>query len=182
MEQEETLGLRVALIGLSGAGKTTVAPLAAARLGFPWLDLDADIERAAGRPIAALFAEGGAEFRALEAEALERALADPRPGLVLACGGGIVTAPAARKRLRARAFVVWLRVSPERAAARLGENADQRPLLRGAPARETLEAMLGERAPQYEVSADAVIDTDGLTPAEVADRVASLCRPDPTWP
>jgi shikimate kinase len=178
----------VALIGLSGAGKTTVAPLAAARLGFPWADLDQEIERAAGRPLASLFADGtGAEFRALEAEALEQALARKGPGLVLACGGGIVTQAGTRARLRARAFVIWLRVSLAQAAARLGApGAAMRPLLRsagggGEPA-AALEAMLRERGPLYEGAADAVVDTDGRTPGEVADRVAALCRADPTWP
>jgi shikimate kinase len=173
----------VALIGLSGAGKTTVAPLAAARLGFPWLDLDQEIERAAGKPIATIFAEKSeAEFRALEAAALEDALATKGPGLVLACGGGVVTTPATRSRLRSRAFVVWLRVSPAEALTRIGrEGVAERPLLR-ASGGQALEAMLRERAPLYEGAADAVVDTDGLTPGDVADRVTALCRPDPTWP
>jgi shikimate kinase len=161
-----------------------VAPLAAARLGFPWVDLDLEIERAADRPIAGLFEErGGTEFRELEAAALERALSDSRPGVVIACGGGIVTIPATRKRLSAAAFVVWLRVAPAIAASRLGaEGAALRPLLRGGAPREALESLLRDRAPHYQAVADAVIDTEGRTPAEVADMVASLCRPDPTWP
>lgn len=175
----------MALIGLSGAGKTTVAPLAAARLGFPWIDLDAEVEKAAGRSVSALFAEDEAAFRALEVAALERALAARSPGVILACGGGIVTSPETRSLLRARAFVVWLRVSPGRALARLGEpGVAERPLLAGAEAGAgaRLEALLRERGPMYEAASDAVIETDGLTPDEVAERVAALCRPDPTWP
>lgn len=199
------MGLNVALIGLSGAGKSTVAPLAAARLGFPAVDLDADVASASGRSAASFFGAGeGAAFRALEAAALERALAGRKPGVVLACGGGIVTAPETRSLLRSRAFVVWLRVSPARALARLGsEGIRERPLLSGAAeqeggaseagaaeggaarfeaAAEALDRLLRERAPLYEAAADAVIDTDGLSPDEVAERVAALCRPDPTWP
>lgn len=205
------MGLNVALIGLSGAGKSTVAPLAAARLGFPAVDLDADVASASGRSAASFFGAGeGAAFRALEAAALERALAGRKPGVVLACGGGIVTAPETRSLLRSRAFVVWLRVSPARALARLGsEGIRERPLLSGKAepegpegesaraseagvaeggaarfeaAREALDRLLRERAPLYEAAADAVIDTDGLSPDEVAERVAALCRPDPTWP
>ena len=187
----------MALIGLSGAGKSTVAPLAAARLGFPWIDLDGEIARSSGRSVTELFAEGPATFRALEAEALERALSGRGPGRVLACGGGIGADPKTRALLRGRAFVVWLRVSPARAMARLGEaGVAERPLLSGAaagdapgggasPAAEAaarLEALHRERGPLYEAASDAVIDTDGLTPYEVADRVAALCRPDPTWP
>lgn len=180
----------MALIGLSGAGKTTVAPLAAARLGFPWVDLDAEVARVAGRSIASFFEAGEeAAFRALEARTLEQALTGKRPGVVLACGGGVVTIPETRALLRARGFVVWLRVSPERALARLGpEGIAGRPLLAGAgdagaaSSPEALAALLRDRAPLYEAAADAVIDTDGLAPDEVAERVAALCRPDPTWP
>ncbi len=82
--------------------------------------------------------------------------------------------------------MVWLRVGPAEAMARLGaEGATTRPLLRraaGGDVPAALEAMLRERAPLYEGAADAVVDTDGRTPGEVADRVASLCRADPTWP
>jgi shikimate kinase len=188
----------LALIGLSGAGKTTVAPLVASRIGFEWLDLDSAIERRAGDAVADLIrGEGEAAFRAREAESLRAALEDPAPaggegssGLVIACGGGALGTPESRARLRADAFTVWLRVSPERAAARLGRaERAARPLLGpGGPRSEAgwgeagwgaearLTALLTERRSLYEAAADAAVDTDGRTPDQVADAVEALWR------
>ena len=113
---------------------------------------------------------GEAAFRVLEARALEAAL---ESGGVLACGGGVLTRPESRALLRARAFVVWLRVSPAEAARRLGAGpAADRPLLDGAgPLAARLEALEGSRRALYESAADAVVATDGRPPEEVADLV-----------
>ncbi|HSQ59269.1 MAG TPA: shikimate kinase [Acidobacteriota bacterium] len=124
---------RVALIGIPGSGKSAVAPLLAARLGVASADLDEAIERAAGRPVAAIFAGAGeAAFREHEARALEAALAGEE-GVVIACGGGVTTHEASRALLRARATVVWLRISPALAARRLGPaGLAARPLIAAA--------------------------------------------------
>jgi len=111
---------RVALIGLSGAGKTTVAPKVAARLGCDWIDLDLEIARAAGTGAGVgdlIREEGEAAFRAREAEALRQALeVDRRPRLVVACGAGALSLRENLDRLRARAITIWLRVTPGIAA------------------------------------------------------------------
>lgn len=156
-----------------------MAPLLAARLGFDAIDLDAAVEAAAGEPIAALFARRGeAAFRDLEAETLRSALADDAPkGRVVACGGGILERAENRDRLRAGCFVIWLRVSPQAAATRLGRGArSKRPLLAGAPGEERLRSLLDARQAAYETAADAIVDTDGRSAEAVADEAASRWR------
>jgi shikimate kinase len=175
---------RIVLVGLSGAGKSTVARLLAARLGWAAADSDDWIVAQAGRSIADLFAsEGEPAFREREHAAL-RTLCE-RPGLVLATGGGVVTVEANWPLLRARSRVVWLRASPEQVFARLaGERGDGptvvRPLLASDPLAR-LRAMAAARRDFY-ARADVTVDTDGATPAEVAERVlaavlASGARP-----
>lgn len=140
------------------------------------------MEAAAGEPAAAIFARRGeAAFRGLEAEALRSALAeDPRPGLVIACGGGVLESAANRERLAARALVLWLRVSPETAAARLGPaERSSRPLLAGPDAASRLRALLEAREAAYGAAADATVETDGKDPEAVADEAARRCRERP---
>jgi len=175
---------RVALIGLPGAGKTTVAPLLAARLGLSWTDLDADVAREAGRSIAAIFAEEGEEsFRVRELKALRDAFAAPG-GVVIACGGGVVCHGLSRDTLREGATVVWLRAEPETAAARLGPaGLAARPLLAGAGGRATaaggvaaLVALLAARAPLYAAAADLRVATDGLSAEACVTAAAAAVR------
>lgn len=161
----------VALIGLMGAGKSTVAR----RLGERWAvavaDLDAILAAEEGRSIAELFErEGEPWFRRRERELLERTL---RAGArVLACGGGVVVEPASRALLQSSCRVVWLEVSPEVAAERVGGSEGERPLLAGGAPTTRLGALLAERAPLYAGTAELRIATDGRTPDQVADAVA----------
>ena len=118
------------LVGLMGAGKTTVGERCAQLLGRPFVDTDALVESLTGSTVAEIFeCFGEARFRAEEHRAVEDACASPEP-LVISCGGGAVMDPENRARLRANGFVVWLAASPEVLAARVG-SGDGRPLLRG---------------------------------------------------
>lgn len=168
---------RIALIGLSGAGKTTVAPLLADRLGTGWADLDAVIERRAGTTVGALIqAEGEAAFRTIEAAALGETLREVSTrGLVLACGAGVLTREENRVLLRRSMFTVWLSVHPRTAALRLlGWESAKRPLLLGGATEDRLTELLAQRAALYEAAAEATIETDRKTPAEVALAIEAL--------
>ena len=163
-------GPRLVLIGPMGAGKTTVGRLLAERWGVAFRDTDDDIEQSAGSSVSDIFVESGEErFRDLERAAVGRAMAD-HPG-VLALGGGAVLAEETRAALAGQP-VVFLRVGLTDAAARVGLGTS-RPLLLGN-VRGTMKALLDERAPVYESLAVATVDTDGLTPDQVADRVEAV--------
>jgi shikimate kinase len=153
-----------------GAGKTTVGRLLAEALGVEFLDTDEVIERAEGRAVAEIFVDDGeAYFRRLERDAVAQALATHTG--VLALGGGAVLDPDTRTLLHGQP-VVFLRVGLSDAASRVGLGVS-RPLLLGN-VRGRIKQLLDERTPVYESVAQHVVDTDGLTAGEVADRVLAV--------
>ena len=138
----------VALVGLSGAGKTTVAAHLAARLGWRALDLDADIASRAGCTISDLFEQRGeAEFRRLEAAALKRALMMTQ--VVLATGGGAPCQPGAMEALLGAASVVWLDAPTSLLATRLA-GSEEWPLLEPGRLLASLDAQHHRRLPTYQ--------------------------------
>jgi shikimate kinase len=158
------------LVGLMGAGKTTVGERCATRLHRPFVDTDDSVQILAGRPVADIFAtDGEGAFRALERQAVTDACASPIP-LVIACGGGAVLDPTSRRRLHTAGFVVWLRAGPRVLAERVAGDGIDRPLLR-AGALATLTRLAETRAAVYAAVADATVTTDDRTPDEVADAV-----------
>ena len=160
----------IALVGIMGAGKSAVARILGERLGTTVADLDAMIEAEEGTTVAELFERSGeAYFRRRESELLARALA--AGARVLACGGGVVLDPARRELLRSRCRVVWLEVSPDEAARRVGKEWARRPLLSGFAPEARLRDLLAARAPLYAEVAEARVVTDGLSPDQVAIRV-----------
>ena len=165
------------LTGFMGAGKTTVGRAVAARLGRPFLDLDAEIEARNGASVRDLFSQRGEEgFRQAEHEAL--ASLDGTPDAVVATGGGSVLRDDNRVLLRRLGTVVYLAVTPEEAMARLGD-ADDRPLLAGGGL-STATEILAARLSLYGTTADHVVDTTGLDIESVADAVAAAVRmPEP---
>jgi len=157
----------VYLAGMMGVGKSAVGRLLAARLRCPFLDLDEEIERRAGRRIPAIFATGGeAEFRRLEAATL-RSVA-PAAG-VIALGGGALEDPASRELVTRAGTVCWLWAAPSTCAARA--SGDDRPLLAAADPVVRITELLEQRRPDYAAAADLLVGTEGLTAAQVAERI-----------
>lgn len=164
------------LVGLMGAGKTTVGRRLARVLGLPFKDADAEIELAAGRSVADIFAERGeTEFRSGERRVIQRLL-DGRP-LVLATGGGAFMDPRTRELIRTRAVSVWLRAELDVLVRRCGRR-NTRPLLQKGDPRETLERLARERYPVY-AEADLTVETsESPHDAAVTAILQALSRTD----
>jgi len=164
------LSPRVVLVGAMGAGKSTVGRLVAEQLGASFLDTDEVVEQETGKAVAEIFIDDGeARFRELERRAVADAL-QSHDG-VLALGGGAVLDAATRDLLDGHP-VVFLRVGLSDAAKRVGLGVS-RPLLLGN-VRGRIKQLLDERTPIYEAVAAHVVDTDGLTAEDVAERVRAV--------
>jgi shikimate kinase len=157
------------LIGMMGAGKTTVGRECARRLRRPFVDTDDEVTATARMTIDRIFAESGeAAFRRLEHDVVADVCASPEP-LVVACGGGAVLDPENRRALRGAGVVVWLRAPAGTLAGRVGDGAT-RPLLRDDPV-AALARLERLREPAYEAAAHASVDTDGADVDAVARAV-----------
>ena len=160
----------VYLVGMPGAGKSVVGKELAGRLGVPFIDLDAQIEREHGKSVGEIFAElGEPAFRGMEAAMLvEASTHDPS---VVACGGGVVLEPANRITLRNTGIAVFLDVGIDRLRERV-QPATDRPLIRHEG---DLERLLAERGPLYREFAAHVVEGSG-TPKQVADAIVEELR------
>ena len=165
-------GPHIVLVGMMGAGKTTVGRLLAERTGRPFLDSDQAIERDTGRTVAEIFAtDGEAAFRSLETQVLRDMLDRDEPAVIAAAGGTVLDATN-RARMRARGTVVWLRVDPALLPERV-HGSIHRPLLADDPA-ATLRRLAVERENLYRQTAHQTVDVDGLDPHQVADRIMAV--------
>ena len=168
-------GRHVMLVGMMGAGKTTIGAECARRLARAFVDTDELIEATAGRTIAEIFsAEGEAGFRVMERAVVADVCASPVP-LVIAVGGGAMLDPENRRLAGTKATVVWLRAGPrelaQRVAAQAAEAGGERPLLATADPVAMIERLTSLRADAYDAVADVVVDTDDRSIAAVADAV-----------
>jgi XRE family aerobic/anaerobic benzoate catabolism transcriptional regulator len=155
-------GPRVALIGLRGAGKSTIGRRLARRLKVPFVELDARVEEAAGMPAGQIFElHGERYFRRLEREVLSRHISAGRP-CVLAAGGGLVTNPETYALLRASFTTVWLSAEPEDHYRRVLAQGDGRPMAGNPDAMAELRALLVARRPLYEM-ANLSVDTSRVS-------------------
>lgn len=163
---------QVVLVGLMGAGKTTVGALVARTLDWQFADTDAVVATLAGKSVAEIFEnDGEARFRLAELAALDALLDDTSPR-VIATGGGIVSTQEARQRLEEcddSVLTIWLDVSPSAAVARI-TNPKTRPLLEGNPIGR-LQVIASERNDWYEQVSDIRIAVDRKTVSQVAAEI-----------
>jgi shikimate kinase len=164
----------IALVGLMGAGKSSIGRRLAQRLGLPFIDADSEIEAAADATIEEIFQRHGeAAFRDGERRVIARILDSPIH--VLATGGGAFMDASTRALLRARAVTVWLRADIELMLARVGRRGN-RPLLKSGDPRAVLEQLMQQRYPIY-AQADITVDSvDGPPEATVERVMAALAR------
>lgn len=162
----------IALLGLRGAGKTTVGRRLARRLRMPFVELDRRIERTAQLSLGELFSmHGETYYRRLEQQVLEQVLNDPGPS-VIATGGGLVTSPETYARLRSSAVTIWLRARPEDYWERVVRQGDRRPMADHPQAMVDLRGLLAAREPLY-AAADHTIDTSGMGVQQVVEAICS---------
>lgn len=160
------------LVGMMGAGKTTIGRTLARKLGWEFIDLDHELEARCGVRVALIFEiEGEEGFRKRESELLDEFT--QRSGIVLATGGGAVIDPKNRQLLRERGVVVYLRASADELFRRI-ERDRSRPLLQTSNPEQSLKNLLAQREPMYEEVASLTFDT-GDTPIALTARALQQC-------
>jgi XRE family transcriptional regulator, aerobic/anaerobic benzoate catabolism transcriptional regulator len=166
----------IALIGLRGAGKSTLGKLLANKIGWTFVELNKEIERQNGLSVAEIIALYGQEgFRRMEQTALTQLLARKEP-MVLATGGGIVSEPLTLELILSSFYTIWLKAEPEEHMARVRSQGDLRPMADDRSAMAELRNILLSREPLY-ARASAVVDTAGLTVDAAAARLLDAVAP-----
>ncbi len=165
----------IALVGLRGAGKSSIGAAAAEKLGVPFVELDELIAREAQMTLSTIFEiHGERYYRGIEREVLRRLLDQKKP-MVVATGGSLVTDPETWGLLRSRARTVWLKAAPTDHWQRVVAQGDVRPMRDRPRAMNELKALLASRKPLYE-QADVVVDTSGRAPASVVAGLVEAAR------
>jgi XRE family aerobic/anaerobic benzoate catabolism transcriptional regulator len=168
--------LRIALLGIRGAGKTTIGRKLAARTGLPFIELDQQIEKKASLSLSEIFALHGEDYyRRLERSVLEDVLAEGK-GCVIATGGGIVASAETFALLKAQTITIWLRASAHDHWNRVVQQGDRRPMKGHPQAMAELRRLLTKRRRLYGMARHTV-DTSALTPDEVVGEIEALTEP-----
>jgi XRE family aerobic/anaerobic benzoate catabolism transcriptional regulator len=174
-QEEATRRQRIALIGLRGAGKSTLGKALADSQGVPFLELNREIERDSGMPVSEIFSlYGQAGYRRIERKTLDRVLTQ-NSRAVISLAGGVVAEEATFAHLTANCFTVWLKAGAEEHMARVMAQGDFRPMAGNDEAMEDLRRILEAREPLYR-KADSVIDTSGETPEESLKKLKELVK------
>lgn len=173
------LNRTIALVGMMGAGKSSIGRRLATHMQVAFFDADTEIESAAGRPIPEIFAAyGEAAFRDCERKVIARLL-DEKPPHVLATGGGAFMAAETRARLQEKSVTVWLNAPLDVLFARVKRKSD-RPLLQTPNPRETLARLLEERTPTYAL-ADIAIESENAPHEATVDRLVATLIETGIW-
>jgi XRE family aerobic/anaerobic benzoate catabolism transcriptional regulator len=169
---------RVALVGLRGAGKSTLGAALAERLEMPFLELDRLIEQKGGLTLDLIFDfRGQSGFRQLERQCLEDVI-QRHPRFVMATGGSLVSEPGTFERLLSSCFTVWVRASPEEHMQRVIAQGDMRPMANNRDAMSDLKRILAEREALYSKS-DVQVETSGRTFEESLEILIQALRDTP---
>ena len=164
---------RIALIGLRGAGKSTVGAELAARLEVPFYELDRLIEQEAGVPLSVIFdLYGQSGFRRFERRCLDDVV-EQNSRFVLATGGSLVSEPATFERLLTTCYTVWLKATPEDHMQRVVAQGDMRPMADNRESMEDLQRILDAREPLYR-KADVVIDTSAASVKQSVEQIGEM--------
>jgi XRE family aerobic/anaerobic benzoate catabolism transcriptional regulator len=175
VREEERAQKCIALLGLRGAGKSTLGEKLAQALDAPFVELDREVEKEAGAELGEVFSMYGQEgFRRFERRALERVLAQ-HDRAVIATGGSLVSDAGTYKLLRERCLCVWLKASPEEHMARVIAQGDMRPFKGRSAALDEIRQLLADRDRLYG-RADLVLDTSGKTVRSSLSQLISLLK------
>ena len=165
--------MNIVLIGYRGTGKSAVGQLVAEQLGMQLISMDAEIVKQSGISIPEIVEQfGWTEFR--DRETAEARKLTGLDGLVIDCGGGIIERPENVEILQQNAKVFWLRASVESIVSRIEGDTERPALVEGKTFTEEVAEVLERRTSKYRNAAHHEIDTDTMTPQQVADRIAAL--------
>lgn len=164
-QEEKIRKMRIALIGMRGAGKSTLGKLLAKEIGKHFVELDSEIEKDTGMPLSEIFSlYGQSGFRAIEKRTLERVLKENERA-VISVGGGVVSERETFDFLLSHCYTVWIKAQPEEHMSRVAAQGDFRPMAANKQAMEDLRRILEAREPQYR-KADLLLDTSGTSVEE----------------
>ncbi len=174
-QEEVVRRQRVALIGLRGAGKSTLGKLLAEEMRVPFLELNREIERETGMPLGEIFSlYGQAGYRRIERNTLDRVL-NEHDRAVISIAGGVVAEESTFTHLTANCFTVWLKAEPEEHMQRVIDQGDLRPMAGHSEAMDDLKNILTAREPLYR-KADAILETTGQTPKESLEQLRQVVK------
>jgi shikimate kinase len=166
--------MNIVLIGYRGTGKTVVGELLAERLGMTYMGMDAQIVKKAGMPIPEIVEKSGwPGFRDMESQ-VARELAG-RDHLIIDTGGGVIERPENIEALQTNARIFWLKASVDTIFSRIQQDTQRPALIAGKTFTEEVAEVLEQRTPKYKSAAHHEIDTDPLTPEQVAEKIIQLC-------